>query len=148
MLAEGKYKVLNIVDAGLTGDESKVQPYIRFEIQTQEGPKEITWFGNLNGSTPEKKEKAEEITVKSLVTAGFIGNDFDDLNKPHQIVFNQKELDVVVKHDTYNGKTSAKVAFINERKGLTEFTGAAPSRSKLFAKIKSELGVKDSAPSF
>ncbi|MNJ94820.1 hypothetical protein D3C87_125230 [compost metagenome] len=137
-MKQGTYKVLSIVDAGLIGEGEGTKPKITFSLETDEGVKNLTWFGNMKGNTPEGTEKARQMTIKALVTAGFIGNDFDDLLQPVDAVFNTKELTVTV--ELYKDKPQIK--WINEKREKKEFTGVAPKFAALFAQVKKDMGVE------
>ncbi len=65
----------------------------------------ILWFGFFT-------EKTYERTVESLRHCGWKGTDVLELDTP-QADLNANEVEIVVEHDTYKGKTSAKVAWVN-----------------------------------
>ncbi len=84
----------------------------------------ITWYGYFS-------EKAFEITMRGLRAAGFRGDDFADLTSLHEEV--SPEVVLVVEHEVYNGKTSAKVKFINSAGGLAIQGALQPDQAKAFA---------------
>lgn len=96
-----------IIGAGFTEDSKKrLQPFIKFE--TDQGEK-ITWWGNIHAENP----KAKEISAKFLVSAGFKGRDWEDLTKGVEVL-SDKELNIKVVEETWNGKTRSKVVWCGE----------------------------------
>lgn len=141
-MAKYQYEnVKEITGVGLhQNDKGEVKPYVRMMIDFASGPKEMTWFGNLKGSTPEKTAKAVEGTIKTLVEAGFAGDDFEDLTRADvlDVFWNKKELTVSL--EDYQGKL--QVRYINEKKAKKEFTGTAPKFADVFAKTKKDMGIE------
>jgi hypothetical protein len=111
MIAKGKYRARAIEHQfGIAGTGTD-QIAIAFEI-LDEGDFQgntITWFGALT-------KDAIDGTIKALRTCGWAG---DDLANPDGLERNEVELDVV--HDTYNGKTAAKVKWVNRVGGGIAF---------------------------
>lgn len=154
-MKDGVYKVIALKDAGLNEFNGKTKPFIRFALETDEGVKELTWYGDLVGyQDPDKAkaeantEKAVNFTIKSLVTAGFIGNDFADLAKPGslEMYFNQKDnLTVTVKNFTSKktGEQVPDIKYINEGRAKKEFTGVAPKFASIFAQVRKDMGVEE-----
>ena len=75
-------------------------PYIQVVFRTSEG--QITWWGYLS-------DGASKRTIKSLRAMGWRGAnvseiELKDLSSP---------VDIVVTHEEYNGKTSAKIKWVN-----------------------------------
>ena len=131
-----KYKV-RAVDAGLSEAKSgAAQAYVKFETVAE--PKQsITWFQIIKGG-------AAEIAAKDLITAGFKGNDFEDLKKPFDMMFaNAPEVSITIAVEDYQGKKQTKVKYINAG-GPKQYKGAAPKLAGAFAKARNELGVKAS----
>lgn len=133
MIGEGKYPA-KVIGAGLSNTKGgNAQCFIRFEALADSGPQEITWYGSL------KTEKSTEFAIKNLVTAGFAGNDFADMEKPIEVVFIPKDLTITIENSD-QGKPQVK--WINVKgNGPAAFVGAMPKAASLFAKIKDELGV-------
>lgn len=137
-MLDGKYNV-KVIDAGLGASKNgSMQPWVKFQNEAKET---ITWYGNLNGSTPEKQEKAQEITIKALVSAGFTGDDFSDLDKPFETVFTVQPVNITVGTEEYNGKKTTKVKFVNSQSAPKKFMGQAPKMAALFAKQRKALGI-------
>lgn len=135
-----------ITDCGLTENQNKeAQAFMKFDVLDSAGGKhQYTWFGNM------KSEKATEFTIKTLVGAGFTGNDFTDLNKGLAAFDTSVKLTVELEHpqdSTGNVKTDKfRIKFINAKGGMTKLTGTVPSQVALFSRIKTELGVKKNKP--
>lgn len=135
MLKAGKYTA-KAVSAGLSQTKSgSAQAYIKFEVTETGEANHITWFGSMT-------EKSIDRTVKALVTAGFNGNDFGDLEKKFNEVFQPKAVQLTLAEEEFNGKTSLKVKWVNPiHQGPEKYQGPAPKFAALFAKTKQELGV-------
>src|SRR3954468_14263609 len=105
MIPEGKYNAVAVPVEGDSfvewGETKAGEPKIsmRFKLSTGET---IYWYGYFS-------ENARDRTVKALRLVGFVGDSLADasnqrLNQPVQLV---------IKHEEYNGKTSAKVQYVN-----------------------------------
>jgi len=71
----------------------------------------LTWFGSLS-------ERALNITLKSLVTMGFMGDDLSELVKNQENALDKnKDLELVVEYETYNGETRPKIKWVNDLGG-------------------------------
>lgn len=131
-----------ITDCGLTQNQNnEAQAFVKFDVSDEAGVKHpFTWFGSM------KSEKATEFAVKTLVGAGFTGNDFADLNKGVVAFDGSVKLTVELEHPQDaqgNVKTDKlRIKFINAKGNMTKFTGTVPSQVALFSRIKTELGVK------
>lgn len=133
----GKQKA-TVVKAGLYTKGDKTIPYIEFKTLSQES---VTWWGNLKGSTPEKTQMALEMTIGAFVKAGFTGNDWADLEKPVEQVFDTTKLITIVVGTSQNGKTIVDKIY-GVDKPMTANTSKLPKAAALFQKAKAELGVK------
>lgn len=139
MLKPGTYEAIAI-NSGISATmKGTPQAFMEFEIR-QDGENEyITWFGALT-------EKGAEISVKALVAAGFVGNDFADLEKPFEVVFGPRKVSIEVVEESFNGKSVTKVKWVNAiRNGPKKFEGAVPKMAGLFTKVKQEAGMKRTA---
>jgi len=97
----------------------KEQVHIKFCITS--GPDEgqhVIWFGYFN--SPENAKR----TLESLRFCGWAGTDISDLTG-----IDANEVEVVVEQEEYNGKTRAKVRWINE-------IGGGPSVSKRMTDVQ------------
>lgn len=99
---------------------SKGDPQLEIRCEITEGDlagSNITYFGYFS-------EKALPITFKAMRTAGWQGDNVEDLTS-----INGGEISIAVIQDTYNGKTKNKIAWINPKR-------ASPldaSKAKTFA---------------
>jgi hypothetical protein len=137
MLKAGKYTA-TAVDAGLSSTKNgNPQAFMKFSLTMEDGSTEtITWFGGMT-------EKAVPHTVKALVNAGFMGNDFADLEKPFVTVFSPKKVQIELEDHTYNGKTSLQVKWVNKMsEGPKKYEGQTPRFAAAFAAYKKEAGIK------
>src|SRR4051794_18119735 len=104
MLKAGTYRARGVEsDLGIA-QTGKEQVFVKFAITS--GPEEgqhVTWFGYFN--TPENAKR----TIESLRTCGWTGTDITELTG-----IDANEVELVVEHEEYNGKTRAKVRWINE----------------------------------
>ncbi len=104
MISEGRHDAKAIaMDLGIT-ESNKEYVNIRFEL-TGDEKGGINWRGWLT-------DKALEYTVKSLRILGWRGN---DLSSDDGII--GTEVSLVIEHEEYKGKVSAKVKYINEAGG-------------------------------
>jgi hypothetical protein len=128
-------------------------------VETEKGPVSIQWgpgtvnspftaavsFEVLNGPCAGQKitsflyfgEKSAERSLESLRACGFTGDDIDKFSDQTPDI----ECQIVVEHETYQGKTRAKVKWVNAPyKGFTfEQPLDAPSLRKYSAQLKSKL---------
>lgn len=108
MIAAGTYRAF--AKAAELGFTSKGNPQIAVSlalINNEDEPtgETITWFGFFTDATKER-------TIESLRYCGWIGNDLSDLKGIGTL-----PVDVVIEHDTYEGKTRAKAQWINRPGG-------------------------------
>ena len=75
---------------------------VRFGLLDREG-ESITWYGTFT-------EAAFEIAMRGLRAAGWTGDDLSDLSS---LSGETPQVNLVIDHETYKGKTAAKVKFIN-----------------------------------
>jgi hypothetical protein len=100
----------------MTGS-GKPQIACQFQIINNETVYSITWFGSFN------EGKAQEMTIKTVMTV------FDLMCEPSEIeamldriasqgvesglLNTDKDYQLVIEHDTYNGKVNAKIKWVN-----------------------------------
>lgn len=111
LIPAGRYEA--VIDVyGLSETKAKTPQFtVVFKI-TEEGPhkgKLISWFGSLKVGQP------MDITIRNLTTMGMKGDDLDSKD----LLDKSTPVQLVVEHDTWEGKTSAKVRFINKIGGGT-----------------------------
>ena len=79
-------------------------------------------------------EKAIDISMDQLRVAGFRGSDLSDLSSLHNSDESPTpECEIVIVHEEYNGKTSAKVRFVNSTGGLALSEPLDDAKAKAFA---------------
>jgi hypothetical protein len=79
-------------------------------------------------------DKAIEISMEALRNAGFRGMDLSDLSSlTDREDTPTPECELVIVHEEYNGKTSAKVRFVNAGGGLAMANPLDQSQAKAFA---------------
>jgi len=85
----------------------KKQVAVRFQIlDGAYAGRTITWYGFFTTKTWER-------TTESLRYCGFRGNDILDVERQEL----RQPVSLTVEHDTYDGKTRAKVAWVNAQGG-------------------------------
>lgn len=117
LIKEGRYAA-RVVSYGIPEvDQGKTPAVVlTFAFQEDGEHRELTWYGYLS-------EKAIDRTMKSLIIAGFNGDYLRNLCEPN--AFEEKEVSIVVEHETYEGKTRAKIKWINEP-GAGQFKSLHP----------------------
>jgi hypothetical protein len=139
MLNEGNYRGRPVRAAlGLTST-GKEQIGVQFEFVEPAGTR-LTWYGYFT-------DAATERTVESLRHCGWRGDDLSVFaeGQPLPEGFDQ-EVELVVKHEEYQGKTSARIAFINGGGGLAMKEALTQDQASAFAKrMKSRIGAFDRA---
>jgi hypothetical protein len=135
MLDAGTYRAHAIEAALGETDTGKEQIAVRFKLLDVEG-QEITWYGYFT-------DKTQETTFRALRTAGWKGQDLMDLSdlcNPQTA----PEVFLVVEHETYEGKTSAKVRWVNGTGGLALKKALDPNKAKTFAaRMKGQIAAFD-----
>jgi hypothetical protein len=135
MLDAGTYRAHAIEAALGETDTGKEQVAVRFALLDQENV-EITWYGYFT-------EKTAPVTLRALRTAGWRGTDLMDLAdlcNPEST----PEVFLVVEHETYEGKTSAKVRWVNGAGGLALKKTLDPNKAKVFAaRMRGQIAALD-----
>ena len=108
MINPGTYKA-KIQDYGLVQNQ-KGQPQVKVFFKFNETGETFSWFGNL--STP----VGQEITTKTLITLGATPANIDKIENglASNVLDTQKEFELVVENNEYNGKTSPRIKYIND----------------------------------
>lgn len=125
MIPAGTYSAIAVkAELGETST-GKEQVGVEFEITTagEHTGNRITWYGFFT-------EKTEKRTLESLRICGWVGNDITNLST---VGIAAPVVEIVVEHDTYNGKTSAKVAWVNRGGGLSMKNQLSPEKKRAFA---------------
>jgi hypothetical protein len=139
MLNEGNYRGKPVRAAlGLTST-GKEQIAVQFELVEPAGTR-MTWYGFFT-------DAATERTVESLRHCGWRGDDLSEFaeGRPLPAGFDQ-EVELVVKHEEYQGKTNARIAFVNGGGGLAMKEALTADQATAFARrMKSKIGAFDRA---
>lgn len=103
MMAAGRYRARAVQAALGETSTGKEQIAVEFETLDEEGApgEHITWFGFFT-------EKSLEHTVRALRVCGWRGDDINNLDG-----ISDNEVSLVVEHEEYEGKVSAKVKWVN-----------------------------------
>lgn len=125
MIQPGKYRAYA---KGAKFDKTKAKgtDYVAVEFEIMEGPHKgetITWYGYFTEATQGR-------TVESLQHAGctFPGDDVTDLEG-----LGTTEVQIVVNHEEYQGKTSARVQWVNSMSVGPQVHQMAPDQKSAFA---------------
>jgi hypothetical protein len=139
MLNEGNYRGKPIRAAlGLTST-GKEQIGVQFDFVEPAGTR-LTWYGFFT-------DAAMDRTIESLRHCGWKGDDLSVFaeGQPLPEGFDQ-EVELVVKHEEYQGKVSARIAFINGGGGLAMKEALSVDQASAFARrMKSKIGAFDLA---
>lgn len=106
MIAEGAYRA-NVVEADF-GTSPKGLKQVGAVFEIRRGPFEgqrLSWWGYLN--TRDNAERA----VRVMKTCGWDGRSVDTMRR--------NEVEIVVRHEVYEGRRRARIAFVNEVRGLS-----------------------------
>jgi hypothetical protein len=139
MLNEGTYRgrparaALGLASTGIE------QIAVMFDFVEPAGTR-LTWYGFFTEATTER-------TIEALRHCGWRGDDLSVFaeGQPLPEGFDQ-EVELVVKHETYQGKTNARIAFINSGGGLAMKNALTVDQATAFAKrMKTKIGAYDRA---
>lgn len=112
----------------------KPQVAITFEIlEGEDSGRNITWYGYFTEATKER-------TIESLRYCGWKGDDLSDLSS----INGEAEVSLVIEHDEYEGKTRAKVQWVNSGGGARLAKPMNQDDAKAFAaKMKGIVAAVD-----
>lgn len=141
-IPDGRH-MAKVIDYGLS--ETKAgDPQVRVRFKLDGDGSEITWFGSL------KEGKAQEITVDALLVMGFTGSDLTALEggSGSKVLNEEKSVSIVVEAETYNGKTTSKVKWVNSIDGGAKKLDPSKKSSLknlggLVMARRKELGIED-----
>lgn len=106
MIAAGTYQaVASGTQWGTAGEDNKKQIVVAFRLL--DGPQvgqSISWFGYFTTKTWER-------TVEALRLCGWKGTDLENLGSLDQ------KVELVIEHEEYEGKTRARVQWVNKLGG-------------------------------
>lgn len=114
MLESGNY-LARIIDCGFSKTQTgKDQVFLIFEISSGE---KISWYGGLATKLNDKGKSQAMYSIDQLLRLGF-NNNWEAFGQSLDLslIFEDiaKEFEIVVVHEEYNGKTSAKIKWIND----------------------------------
>ena len=136
MLDAGTYRAQAIEAALGETDTGKEQVAVRFRFLDVEG--EITWYGYFT-------DKTLETTFKALRSAGWKGQDLMDLSDLCAPA-STPEVYLVIEHEEYEGKTRARVRWVNGAGGIALKKALDPNKAKAFAaRMKGQIAALDAA---
>jgi hypothetical protein len=125
MLAEGTYRGRPLRAAlGRTGT-GKEQLGVQFQLVDPPGER-LTWYGYFTDGTFDR-------TIESLRSCGWAGSDLAEFQGDVLPQGFDQEVELVVKHEEYNGKVSARIAFINSGGGLAMKEALDATQARAFA---------------
>ena len=138
----GKYHA-SVVDYGISATKNG-QPMVNVKFQF--GEHSLIWYGSMN------EGKALEITMKTLLTLGLSSAEkVADLalGAVAKVLDTDKQVEIDVQPDTYDGKTTLKIKWVNEI-GFKNTMSKEEFKAKLatmnirgsFALAKENLGSK------
>lgn len=136
MIGAGYYRAVAVPVSTPDGDtyaqfgEGKNHPQVVVNFEILDGPeagRRIAWFGHFS-------EKTVQRTVESLRYCGFKG---DDLALATTQKLDQ-EVQIVVAHEEYNGKVTAKVNWVN-RAGGDGFRMAEPMAKTALTRFAAQM---------
>lgn len=143
MLKAGETYKATLAEAGLTTTKGG-EPQVHMAFWVEDGTpvkQKVDFYGSL------KNEKAQTITVKALIAAGFDGNDIADLANyaTNPTLFKPANISVELEA-TQSGKLRVKWVNTPMESKFT-YKGATPKLAGAFAKARQEMGVKKSTTS-
>lgn len=124
MLPEGTYRAQGIQASLTAAGNGTEQVAVVFNIvdPAEFVNQKITWFGFFT-------EKTLERTFKALRLCGWEGDNLADLSG-----VDANQVDIVVEHESYEGKTRARVLWVNEAgSGGVAIRPMAEAQAKAFA---------------
>lgn len=132
MIPEGSYTAKAIRAALSETKTQKEQVAVDFQILDGEAKgQRISWFNGLGS------DKALEHAVKGLRNCGWKGSDLADLSGL------DAEVELVVVHEEYNGKTSAKVRYVNALGGAARSALPADKAKSIAERMKAKIAEAD-----
>ena len=143
----GKYEARIIDYTMTTNTKGDLQAAVRFTFNDGIADRNMTWYGGFG-------EKQLKHTLKALVTMGLRGaveEMADGVNS--NILDVDKAVEIEVRHEEYNGKTTVKIAWVNALGGAAfkNLAAKADVKAKLatlnikgeLAALRATMGVKE-----
>lgn len=142
MIAEGKYRGRGVQGTGAMGKTENGHPQVAVEFDFLDVPgTRMPWYGNFSETcVGEEQKPIYQITLESLYHCGWISGDLNNLDG-----LDRNEVTLVVKHETYQGKTRAKIAWVNKAGMLIKNAMPENELKSFAAKMKgASMGVRKS----
>lgn len=142
MIEEGTYRARS--RRAVLGESNTGKEQVAVQWELIDGP------SNCSGQTITSyhyfsSDKAIEISLEQLRTGGFTGNDITDLRSLHPDA-NPPEVELVIEHEVYGGKTRPKVKFVNSLGGMAISKPLDDGRARSFAaRMKGEMAKFDAS---
>ena len=105
MIPAGKYIGTPVGAALGTTSTGKEQIAVQFEFLDPAGER-LTWYGYFT-------DAAFERTIESLRTCGWTGSSLDEFAGEKLPAGVNHQVELVVQHEEYEGKTQVRIAFVN-----------------------------------
>lgn len=105
MIPAGKYIGTPVGAALGTTSSGKEQIAIQFEFIDPVGER-LTWYGYFT-------DAAFERTIEQLRACGWTGSSLDEFAADHLPAGVDRQVELVVQHEEYQGKTQVRLAFVN-----------------------------------
>lgn len=109
-MEDGKYRARGVAGSAAMGKTDKGAPQVAvmFEFLDHPGTR-MAWYGSFSETTVGNDQKPlYQVTMESLYHCGWEGPDLRDLTG-----VDRNEVTVVVKNEEYQGKTRAKISWVN-----------------------------------
>jgi hypothetical protein len=101
----------------------KAQVAVTFEIlEGEDAGRNITWYGYFSDASKER-------TIEALRYCGWKGDDISDMSS----INGEGEASIVIEHEEYEGKTRAKVQWVNNGGGARLAKPMEDDEKKAFA---------------
>ena len=110
MLAEGKYRACASAAALGVTSTGKDQIAVEFTFLEPMGQKK-TWYGFFT-------DAAFDFTIAALRACGWTGSDLSDFAAGALPDSMTREVEIVIRHQEYQGKVTDRIAFVNAGGGL------------------------------
>lgn len=137
-IENGTYPAIAIPEQSALGESSKGTPCVEVRFQFQ-GPADlygqhIVWYGYLS-------ENALKSTVKGLRACGWQGDNLEDLS-----TIGAKEVELVIENEEFDGKTRAKVRWVNQPGGGATSVPLDPAKKKsIAAMLRNQIRATEAA---
>lgn len=143
----GQFKA-KVKDYGISATQNDdPQVFVVFDVDFEDSRASMTWYGSL------KAGKAREITLKALLALKFRESSLDILvdGPAGGGIEVGQEARVTTEENTFNEKTTVKIAWVNSAESQVKRLESSSARAKLaqlnldgdFAKLKAQAGVSD-----